>query len=468
MGSAGAVQPHTSTAPHIAACWNPPRCGMPWAWGTPTLCSVPRGDKPASAALALIAANGIAMTQPSSLALLPAPSHPLSLPAPLLTQVLGPLLSPLLRLPVPCLGLLSICCRETQSEQNKLHPRMRGHEGPHVSSEADPLLPSPEHPPCLGLGLAAEDGDAAAGVARSPLGGTSLGATSLEGVSLGDASLEGTSLEGISLRGMSLEGVSLGGTSLGGWAVLPRGLLASEGAPLPAVGATVVLPWGSVSAGHGAVGTGGGWPAVLHDASSLGCSVVRGWGCAGGVLSPHGGTLSAEGATAAGMGDTGCPGEVMAAGTGQSCPGGGVAIGEGVAVGRTGRSRCGGLSPCTVSPRGGGSTLSPIGDGVFPATQSTVGHQRGLCCHHHPGGGGVTMQPHARCCVHNAQSTRTRLCQAPPPQNSLLPQQLLPHSRGKTPHQALGGGQALPGGCKALLLYWMGSRWVQDGRGLPA
>lgn len=143
MGGAGAAQPHTSAAPHIAACWNPPRCGVPWAWGTPTLCRVPGGDKPASAVLALIAANGIAMTQPSSLALPPAPSHPLSLPAPLLTQVFGPLLSSLFRLPVPCLGLLSICCRETRSEQNKLHPGMGRHEGPHVSSGAD------SHPPPL-------------------------------------------------------------------------------------------------------------------------------------------------------------------------------------------------------------------------------------------------------------------------------------------------------------------------------
>lgn len=158
----------------------------------------------------------------------------------------------------------------------------------------------------------------------------------------------------------------MGGASLGGRAVLPRGLLASEGAPLPEVGAMRVLPWGSVSTGHGAVGTGSGWPAVLGDASSLGCSVVGGWGGAGGVFSHQGGTLSAEGATAAGMGDTGCPGGVTAAGTGQSCPGGGVAIGEGATAGRTGRSHCGGLSPCTVSPSGGGSTLSPIGDGVFP------------------------------------------------------------------------------------------------------
>lgn len=212
MGGAGAAQPHTSTAPHIAVCWNPPRCGVPWAWGTPTLCRVPGGDKPASAVLALIAANGIAMTQPSSLALPPAPSHPLSLPAPLLTQVFGPLLSSLFRLPVPCLGLLSICCRETRSEQNKLHPGMGGHEGPHVSSGADshPPPPSPGNPPCLGLGLAAEDGDAAAGVARSPLGGTSLGVTSLGSTSLGATSLEGVSLGDASLGGTSLEGISLG------------------------------------------------------------------------------------------------------------------------------------------------------------------------------------------------------------------------------------------------------------------
>lgn len=109
------------------------------------------------------------------------------------------------------------------------------------------------------------------------------------------------------------------------------------------------------------------------------------------------------------------------------------------------RGRC---LPCNTEHSG-----SPVGPSLPPPPR---------------GEGGITMQPHARCCVHNAQSTRTRLCQAPPPQNALLPQQLLPHSRGKTPHQALGGGQALPGGCKALLLYWMGSRWVQDGRGLPA
>lgn len=69
------------------------------------------------------------------------------------------------------------------------------------------------------------------------------------------------------------------------------------------------------------------------------------------------------------------------------------------------------------------------------------------------------MQPHARCCVHNAQSTRTRLCQAPPPQNALLPQQLLPHSRGKTPHQALGGGRHFLEDARRFCCIG----WAQDG-----
>lgn len=258
----------------------------------------------------------------------------------------------------------------------------------------------------------------------------------------------------------------MGGASLGGRAVLPRGLLASEGAPLPEVGAMRVLPWGSVSAGHGAVGTGSGWPAVLGDASSLGCSVVGGWGGAGGVLSHQGGTLSAEGATAAGMGDTGCPGGVTAAGTGQSCPGGGVAIGEGATAGRTGRSHCGGLSPCTVSPSGGGSTLSPIGDGVFPATQSTAGHQRGLRCHHHPGGSPRGPTPAARLCAQCTEHTDRALPGTAATKRPSSPTAAAP-LQGENPTPGTGGAhRCFPEDAERFRCIGRaqdGCGWVQDG-----
>lgn len=202
----------------------------------------------------------------------------------------------------------------------------------------------------------------------------------------------------------------------------PGGLLASEGAPSPAAGAGGWLPRGSVSAGQGAaaVWTGTGWPAAWGDASSLGCSVTGGWGGPGGDRSHQGEMLSAEGAAAAGMGETGCPDGVAAGGTGRSRCGvllseGGVTAGgqmgclegvtvagtgetvfsegvmaggtgetgcpEGTMAGEMGRSCCGGVrSPCRASPgegggEVGGNTLSPIGDGGFPATQAEQNRQ---------------------------------------------------------------------------------------------
>lgn len=329
------------------------------------------------------------------------------------------------------------------------------------------------HPPCLGLGLAAEAGDAAAGAERSPLGGTSFG----------------------------------------GPAALPGGLLASGGGPLLAAGSWGVLPGGSVSAGQGAAGTGCGWPAAWGDASSLGCSIAGGRGGLGGGCSHQGGTLSAEGATAGGMGETGCPDGAAAAGTGRShcgvplsveggtaggtgpagCPGGvtaggtgGMLVLEGVTAGGTGeagcpggvmavgtgRSRCGGgLSPCRVPPGEGGctargSTLSPIGDGVFPATHTERRwsvHRGGVGAapspsKNNPGGassvaarlppasgaghcplgaatvpGGPPTPPHARCQAPPAQST-ARAAGAPPGTTAtkppFFPRQLLPHCGG--------------------------------------
>lgn len=199
--------------------------------------------------------------------------------------------------------------------------------------------------------------------------------------------------------------------------MLPRGLLVSEGTPLPAARAGGSLPWGSVSAGHGAAGTGTGWLAAWGDASSLGCSIVGGRGGPGVELSHRGGTLSAEGAMAAGVGDTGCPDGVTAGGMGRSCcrvllSAGDVTAGgqtgclegvtaagtgemffsevvmaggtgetvfsEGTVAGGTGRSCWGGVrSPCRAPPGegGGGATLSPIRDGGFPATQEEQSKQ---------------------------------------------------------------------------------------------
>lgn len=125
------------------------------------------------------------------------------------------------------------------------------------------------HPPCLGRGLAAGDG------------------------------------EGRLLRGV---------TSFEGPAVAPRGLLASGGAPSVVAGAGGWLPRGSVSAEQGAVAwTGTGWPLVWGNASSLGGS-----GGPGGERSHGEGTLCAEGTAVAGLGDTGCPARAAAAGPGRS------------------------------------------------------------------------------------------------------------------------------------------------------
>lgn len=131
------------------------------------------------------------------------------------------------------------------------------------------------------------------------------------------------------------------------------------------------------------------------------------------------------------------------------------------------RARCpqvGGAARCL--PSGTVSSLQHraqrVTSGAFAATTTRGGHH--AAPRRLPG------------CVHNAQSTRTGLCQAPPPQNALLPRQLPPHSRGKTPHQALGGptgasrrmqsaSAVLEGrrmgadGCR------MGSGWAQMGAG---
>lgn len=224
------------------------------------------------------------------------------------------------------------------------------------------------HPPCLGRGLAAGDG------------------------------------EGRLLRGL---------TSFEGPAVAPRELLASGGAPSVAAGAGGWLPWGSVSVEPGAAAwTGTGWPAVWGNASSLGCFIPAGLGGTGGDWSPWGGTLCAEGTRVAGLGDTGCPGSATAGGPGRSrCGGllsewgiaaggqtgcweggtaagtgetifsegmmaagmGGMVFSEGMTSGGPGRSCWGKLrSPCRAPPGTGGGTegggmLSPIGDGGFPA-----------------------------------------------------------------------------------------------------
>lgn len=258
------------------------------------------------------------------------------------------------------------------------------------------------HPPCLGLEQVAGAGEAAAG-------------------------------EGRSLRGV---------TSFEGPAVPPGGLLASEGAPSLAAGARGLLPWGNVSAGQGAapaVCTGPVWLSAWGNASSLGCFVTGGWGSPGGDLS-QGGTLSAEGATAAGMGDTGCPEGAEAGGRGCSRCGvllsggavtageqmgclegvtatgtGEVVFGEGLMAGGTGKmgcpegttaggtawSSCGGTHPpCRASPgvRGdkvGVGMLSPIGDGGFPATQA---EQNGWSRSGQAWGSPVPLKHNARGC----------------------------------------------------------------------
>lgn len=106
------------------------------------------------------------------------------------------------------------------------------------------------HPPCLGRGLAAGDG------------------------------------EGRLLRGV---------TSFECPAAVPRELLASGGAPSAAAGTGGWLPWGSVSAEQGAAAwTGTGWPVAWGNASSLGCSVPGGLGGPGGDRLHWGGRLCAE------------------------------------------------------------------------------------------------------------------------------------------------------------------------------
>lgn len=148
--------------------------------------------------------------------------------------------------------------------------------------------------------------------------------------------------------------------------------------------------------------------------------MVGGWGGPGVELSHQGGTLSAEGAMAVGVGDAGCPDGATAGGTGRSCCGvlllgGDVAAGgqtgclegvtaagtgkmffsEAVTAGGTGetvfseRTVAGGMgwswrgavrSPCRTPPGEGGGgvgggTLSPIRDGGFPATQEEQSKQ---------------------------------------------------------------------------------------------
>lgn len=122
------------------------------------------------------------------------------------------------------------------------------------------------------------------------------------------------------------------------------------------------------------------------------------------------------------------------------------------------RARCphaGGAARCL--PSGTVSSLQHraqrVTSGAFTATTTRGGHH--AAPRRLPG------------CVHNAQSTRTGLCQAPPPQNALLPRQLPPHSRGKTPHQALGGAhRRFPEDAERFRCIGRaqdGCGWVQDG-----
>lgn len=325
------------------------------------------------------------------------------------------------------------------------------------------------HPPCLGLGLAAEAGDAAAGDERSPLGGTSFG----------------------------------------GPAALPGGLLASGGAPLLAVGSWGVLPGGSVSAGQGAAGSGSSWLVAGGDASALGCPTTGGRGGLGGGCSHQGGTLSAEGAMVGGMGESGCPDGEVAVGTGRSCcgvllsmeggtaggtgcPGGGTAGGTGgmlvlegmtaggmgdggcpggVTAGGRGRSCCGGgLSPCRVPPGEGGctargSTLSPIGDGVFPATHTAQRQSIHGGCQSTP----IPMRPphappHPPHWVPGAQSPAPA-AGAPPgtaaTKPPFFPRQLLPHGGHPRVGWGLGG---TPEDAGPLLLVEPEAGWARAPR----
>lgn len=297
-----------------------------------------------------------------------------------------------------------------------------------------------------------------------------------------------------------------------------------EGAPSPAARVRDSLPRGSVSAGHGAAAmwTGTGWPVVWGDVSSLGGSVTAGCGGPGVDRSHQGGTLSAEGATAAGMGETGCPdittgrvgwsccgvllsggvvmargqtsclGRVMAAGTGETVFSERVAAGgtgkmgcpEGTTAGGTGRSCCGEVCPPCRASLGegggevGGGMLSPIGDGGFPATQaeqngrslsggawgSPVPPDTALGGHPH------CPTPGTRRRVHNAQRDRLGLCQAPPPQShpsspgSCHPSSAMVGTQGQGPHTGT-GTHACPRHSPWRVRGCFHQCWRQDGRG---